>query len=100
MFNIIIDAVVTAALTVSGAACDAGTFIADTAVYAADTVSTAACDTVDTVGCWIDEITNGMFGSPETDTLEETGTDVKPIQVEDIQVETILYEDVTETWPD
>lgn len=104
IIDAIVTGVTTAALTVSGAACDAGTFIADTTVNAAGVVCEFTTDTVDNVGTWIGEVTNGLFGTEEeVNTEEETGfkpIQVEEIEVEEIQMETILYEDVTTTWPD
>lgn len=114
IFDIVIGAVATATMTVGGAACDAGTFIADTAVYVADVTCETTCDVVDTVGDFFydlvteeKEITfayavdeDGFVHPIKTEEIQVEDILVEDILTEEIQTEAILFEDCSTYWPD
>ena len=60
MFNIIIESIVIAATTVSGACCDGATFIADTTVDAATSVCEFTADTYTAAETGVNGIINDV----------------------------------------
>lgn len=119
IFEMIVTGVTAATMTVGGAACDAGTFVADTAVYVADVTCDTTCDVVDAVGDFFydlfteeKEVTFAYAVDEDgfVHPIENEEIEVNPIQVEtilveetlveEIQQEETLFEDCTTYWPD